>query len=77
MSPYQSSTPGDSCAHNGGVTTPTRRTRRPVEPADGQITMTLGLLAERPGSQLDLIAEVGVEVIGPSTIAEPVITTLF
>lgn len=59
------------------MTTPPRRTRRPVEPADGQIVMTLGLLAERPGSQLDLIAEVGVEVIGPSTIAEPAPTTLF
>jgi hypothetical protein len=40
--------------------------------------MTLGMLAERPGSQLDLIAEVGTEQIGPSTLVEaPAPTTLF
>jgi hypothetical protein len=33
--------------------------------------MTFGLLSERPGSQLDLIAEVGLEEIGPSTIETP------
>lgn len=55
------------------------RARRPARPAQGeQLVMTLGMLAERPGSQLDLIAEAGVEVIGPSTITEPEpLTTLF
>lgn len=35
---------------------------------EGQIGMTLGLLSERPGSQVDLIAEAGLEEIGPSTL---------
>jgi hypothetical protein len=38
-----------------------------TRPAAGQLAMTLGALAERDGSQLDLIAEAGVETIGPST----------
>ena len=45
---------------------PRHATRRPT-PVEGQVVMTLGLLAERPGSQLDLIAEAGTETIGPST----------
>lgn len=42
--------------------------RRPASPVVGQVTMTLGLLSERPGSQLDLLAEAGLEEIGPSTV---------
>lgn len=57
------------------------RARRTLPPGgvDGAIPMTFGMLAERPGSQLDLVAEAGVEQIGPSTIepGEPAEPTLF
>lgn len=47
------------------------RGRRTVAPSDGQTVMVLGMLSERPGSQLDLIAEAGLEQIGPATLFDP------
>jgi hypothetical protein len=53
--------------YTAGVTQ-TPRTRRHLP---GQQALTFGMLAERPGSQLDLIAEAGLEDVGPSTITAP------
>lgn len=49
---------------------------RPRRLIDGQQLALLPLSIEEDGAQLDLVAEVGVERIGPSTLAVPVLFAL-
>ena len=47
-----------------------------TRPAAGQVDLLDLLAYTEPGAQLDLVEEAGVERIGPSTLAVPVLFSL-